>query len=379
MYQKSLGTKDPREAKVRFSPANQVCDEIFARARANRGVVDTLDDAQIKDIADAWAAHILEEDDEVRLEGLNKKGYEKVQETLDLVLPQLKHDLARGLIEATEYEFNDFLRSYGYNVLPSSPDYGRVHLAMLRSWVRAEEIVQKRHLGEAIDTPKAPEIGPRRLSGDGRSDPTKLSGAFAGWRRERKPSDRVWTEWSLALRRFVEVNGDVAVAKLDRTHIRKFKDKLIDLDLSAASIEKHITALRTALSWAVDNGLCEHNYAAGVKVRQAKVQPEARLPYEEADLEALFSSPIYTRRARPEAGGGEATYWLPLMGLYMGCRLEEIGAGSCGGRDEGRRRAVPRHQRPQCRKEREGGLLSPNSAHPSRTPAAWLRDLRRVA
>jgi hypothetical protein len=79
------------------------------------------------------------------------------------------------------------------------------------------------------------------------------------------------------------------------------------------------------LSWAVENGLCEHNYAAGVKVRQAKVQPEARLPYEDADLEALFSSPIYTCRARPKAGGGEAGYWLPLMALYMGCRLEEMG------------------------------------------------------
>jgi integrase len=298
---------------------------VFARARAGIGVIDVLDEQQVQDVADAWAAHILGEDEEQRLEGLSDREYERMQETFDMVIPKLRFELARGMVdEGTAWEFDDFLKSYGFNIPTSSADYRRVHMAMLRAWVRAIEQEQQRHKGDPIETPKAPEIGPRRLLGDG-SDPTKLSGAFDGWRRERKPSDRVWVEWSLALRRFVEVNGDVNVARLDRAHIRKFKDKLIDLGLSVASIEKHLTAIRTALSWAVDNGLCKHNVAAGVKVRQAKVKPEARLPYDDSDLEALFSSPVYRGRERPLAAGGEAAFWLPLMALFMGCRLEELG------------------------------------------------------
>jgi len=36
----------------------------------------------------------------------------------------------------------------------------------------------------------------------------------------------------------------------------------------------------------------------------------------------IFSSPIYTEGERPKAGGGEAAYWLSLIALYMGARLE---------------------------------------------------------
>lgn len=325
-YLKSLGTKDPAEAKTRFAAAFAESEAIFARARAGIGVIDTLDEQQVKDVADAWAAWVLEEDEETRLEGLSDRAYEKMQETFDIVIPKLRSELARGQVdEGTAWEFDDFLKSHGFNIPISSPDYRRVHMAMLRAWVRAIEQEQQRHRGEPIETPKAPEIGPRRLPSDDKGDPARLSGAFQGWRRERKPTERVWAEWSLALKRFVQTNGDLPLAQLKRLHIGKYKEKLIDMELSAASIEKHLTAIRTVLGWAVENGFCEHNVAAGVKVRQAKVQQESRLPYENKDLEAIFSSPIYTERARPTAAGGEAAFWLPLMALFLGCRLEEIG------------------------------------------------------
>lgn len=325
-YIKSLRTKDPREAKLLFAAAWEECEAVFARAKAGKGVVDALDDEQIRQITDAWVAHVLEENDELRFDGLSDRDYAKQQETFDIVIPALRGELARGIVDdGTAWEFDDFLKSHGFNVPTTSPDFRRVCLAMLRGWVRALDIEQKRHHGEPIDTPKAPIIGPRRVLGVTAGDPTKLSGAFNAWRVERKPSDKVWSEWSLALRRFVEVNGDVAVDKLDRAHMRKFKDALLALTLSPSSIKKHLAAMRSVLSWSVENGLCEHNVAAGIRVRDAKVQPEARMAYEDADLTVLFSSRIYVARHRPKAGGGEAAFWLPLMALYMGCRLEEMG------------------------------------------------------
>lgn len=325
-FKKTLGTKDPAEAKRLFPAALQECDEVFARARAGRGAIDRLDAAQLKAIEDAWYAHVLEEDEEERLKGVDDGAYERVQDTLDIVQHALKAELARGIIDdGTAYEFDDFLRSYGYNIPTSSPEYPKVHFAMLRSWVRALAALQQRHQGEPIETPRAPEIGPQREIVDGTNDPTKLSGAFDGWRAERKPSERVWSEWTLARRRFIETNGDVQLARLDRGHVRKFKDALIALGLSQASIKKHLSAIRSVLAWAFENGLVQHNVVAGVRVRDAKVQPEARLPYSAGDLELLFSSPIYTAGKRPRAGGGEAAFWLPLMALFLGCRLEEMG------------------------------------------------------
>ncbi len=115
------------------------------------------------------------------------------------------------------------------------------------------------------------------------------------------------------------VNVDLAVAKVDRSCLRDFKDALIELKLSTASIKKQLGAVRTVLGWAVEVGLVDHNVAAGVGVRDAKVQREARSsPYADGDLKVLFGSPIYTAGDRPGGGGGEASYWLPLMALYMG-------------------------------------------------------------
>lgn len=325
-YLKSLGTKDEREAKVLFPAALQECDAEFARARNGRAVIDVLNDVQIKEAGEAWAAHILGEDEEARLDGLSERDFADMQETFDIVLPALKADLARGRVDdGTAYEFDDFLRSHGYNVPTNSLNYRRVHMGMLRAWIRAMEQEQLRHQGEPIETPQAPEIGPKRLQGDGPRDPSKLSGAFHGWKAERKPSDKAWSEWSLALRRFIETNGDLSLPKIDRGHIRKFKDALSTKGLSTASIKKQLGAVRTVLGWAVENGSIDNNVAAGVTVRDAKVRKEARLPYADADLKVIFSSPIYTDDARPAAGGGEAAYWLPLMALYMGPRLEEMG------------------------------------------------------
>lgn len=326
-YKKSLGTKDPAEAKRLFPAALHESEAVFKRARECRATIDVLNDEQIREAGEAWAAHTLGEDEETRLEGLDDRAYAKMQETYDIVLPALKADLARGRVDdGAAWEFDDFLRSHGFNVPTNTENYRRVHMGMLRAWVRAIEQQKQRHNGEPVETPKAPEIAPRRLlTMPGKGDPAKLSGAFDGWKAERKPSAKAWSEWSLALRRFVETNGDVALSKLDKSHIRKFKDALLARELSVASIKKQLGAVRTVLGWAEENGLVEHNVAVGVGVRDARVQREARLPYADADLKVIFSSPIYTEEERPKAAGGEAAYWLPLIALYMGARLEEMG------------------------------------------------------
>lgn len=325
-YLKSLGTKDEREAKVLFPAALQESDAAFAKARGKNATVDVLNDVQIREVEEAWAAHILGEDEEVRLDGVSDRDHTRTQETLEDVLAGLKADLARGRVDdGVAWEFDDFLKSYGFNVPTNTMNYRRVHMGMLRAWIRALEGQLLRQQGEPIETPEAPEIGPRRLAPGSSSNVAKLAGAFNGWKGERKPGDKTWSEWALALRRFIETNGDLPLAKITKAHIRGYKDALLKLELRPASIKKHLSAVRTVLGWAVENGLVDDNVAAGVTVRDAKVKRERRLPYSDDDLKLIFSSPIYTDGVRPKAGGGEAAYWLPLMALYMGPRLEEMG------------------------------------------------------
>jgi hypothetical protein len=62
-----------------------------------------------------------------------------------------------------------------------------------------------------------------------------------------------------------------------------------------------------------------------MKIHNPAKEDGNRLPYDVDDLKAIFSSPIFRDGARPQGGAGEAAKWLPLIALFTGARLEEIG------------------------------------------------------
>jgi integrase len=49
-----------------------------------------------------------------------------------------------------------------------------------------------------------------------------------------------------------------------------------------------------------------------------------REPWALEELRTLFSSTIFTQGHRPVGGKGEAAFWLPLMALFTGARLNEL-------------------------------------------------------
>src|SRR5215813_11100290 len=49
-----------------------------------------------------------------------------------------------------------------------------------------------------------------------------------------------------------------------------------------------------------------------------------REPWRLEELRTLFSSAIFTQGDRPVTGKGEAAFWLPLMALFTGARLNEL-------------------------------------------------------
>lgn len=49
------------------------------------------------------------------------------------------------------------------------------------------------------------------------------------------------------------------------------------------------------------------------------------MPFDLPALKAIFSGPVYSEGTRPVCGAGDAAYWLPLLGLFTGARLEELG------------------------------------------------------
>ena len=61
--------------------------------------------------------------------------------------------------------------------------------------------------------------------------------------------------------------------------------------------------------------------------RVLRLLPEAvrgGAPFEIADLQAIFKTPVFTVGERPKGGKGEAAFWLPLLALFTGARLGEL-------------------------------------------------------
>jgi integrase len=381
----TLRTKDEKRARVLAKPVMMKFDRILAQAEAllvEHPVRTELTDTEIKQIADYFYAHELGADEEIREggigsdpgfasihrqlteagikfetpfdvaeengSGLSDRMMLKIGESVSIVLPAAKEALARGNVNFIRDELNMLLQVFGINLDPACADYRKVALAVIKAFVRALEDVGARHRGEAIDSPKLIEP-----SSEAPVSGCSLRAAYEGWEKmePRKPSTQL--EFSRGIDRFIELHGNLGVVHINRRHVREYRDaaqlvpkhragKLKDAPLPvlvewsrehpgtvcivAATVNKWLSCLGAVLNWARKNGLIPDDVVwsdpvAGLRLPVARSQ---RQPWEPEELSLLFGSPIYLRRERPAGGKGEAAYWLPLLGLFSGARLNEL-------------------------------------------------------
>jgi integrase len=95
---------------------------------------------------------------------------------------------------------------------------------------------------------------------------------------------------------------------LDRTDIVK---------MSTKSVNKHVGGMGGLLRYCLDIGIVTVNYATGLKLSEKGRVDEERSSYSIKDLKAVVSN-LPRKSSLPER------YWIPLIGMYSGMRLNEI-------------------------------------------------------
>lgn len=145
------------------------------------------------------------------------------------------------------------------------------------------------------------------------------------WASQSEKRPRTLLEARTAARRLLEVAKGTSASQIQKAHAIELKDKLLEQGKSIATIQKQINLLKAIYEVAVANDLVRHNPFTGVKLVKPKVVQKARVPFDNDDLKRIFNSSIYTNGDRPRRGAGEAAFWLPLIALWSGMRLEEIG------------------------------------------------------
>lgn len=103
--------------------------------------------------------------------------------------------------------------------------------------------------------------------------------------------------------------------------------------ISDVTINGYLVRLTAVLSWAAREGWIDRNPWAGLKIALAASRARRREPFSIAQLNTLLAAPLYTGcvddgqgfgrpgLARPRRG----RFWMALIGLYSGLRLNEIG------------------------------------------------------
>lgn len=267
-----------------------------------------------------------------------------------------RHD--PGIVRA---ETRQAMRRHQIPIDPTSATYHQVGMAVLRAHVRAFDAMVRRQKGDIVDTPPPPppEDVARSPSAKAQAGP-KLSEAFAGWQEgagaagTRKPRPRTLLEARAAVRWFTELHGDMRLGEIAKSHAREYQralamvptrlpanlrrlplGKLVKRTMDghlrgAGTINKSLNMCAAIVSYAQREGLLDHlpdyvnPFGKDVKLRVDRREEEGRDLFEPSDLAAIFAAGVFTNGDRPAAGAGEAAFWLPLIALLSGMRLDEI-------------------------------------------------------
>lgn len=383
-WKQSLRTKKPDEAKNRTARVLAACMDAFNSAtRLKRGEpavaaqVAHLDASTLAELEANTIAALLGNDAAARADGDDRRHLQTEEERAqwpdlmpvsisgkgmaedffavhgDLIeedLAAYQGKLARSDPSIVRVETAAALRPYGLDGNLSRDEVHEAGLAVLRGHVKAYRLMLDRQRGEPVDTPKPTSSkGPR------------LSEAFTSWKTggdvkgAKQPGANTIREAEHAVRRFKEWHGDLRLGDISREKVREFREALAKVptrlkgDLRklplrevlkhpdavgppahASTINKSLQLLSAVVSDAVRDGHMDtvpgfaNPFDKGMKLAIDKRLVEDRQIFEPADLRAIFGAGVFVAGDRPNGGGGEAAFWLPLIGLLSGARQSEI-------------------------------------------------------
>jgi len=151
-----------------------------------------------------------------------------------------------------------------------------------------------------------------------------LSELVDKWAAERTPRPKTISKMRNVIARFVKAVGVKPIEQVSKRDVVAFKDELLASGSSAANVNQYLTELNVLLNFATQQAVIETNPAHGIRVKVNASPRDKRLPFDLPALTAIFNSPVYIKGERPTGGKGEAAYWLPLLALYTGARIEEL-------------------------------------------------------
>ena len=189
-----------------------------------------------------------------------------------------------------------------------------------------------------------------------------LSEALAAWKEGngvvggRKPRGQTVIEADMAVRHWMQLYGDMQIGEIGKKMVQDYaaaismvpaalKAELRELALpdllkrdltklrrrSASTVNKSLQMVSAIIERArtksdLDEASHWPNHFKAERIESDATAEDDRLPFTAADLRSIFiTGPVHGQGKRPKGGRGEAAHWLPLLALFTGARLAELG------------------------------------------------------
>ncbi|WP_421477848.1 DUF6538 domain-containing protein [Agrobacterium tumefaciens] len=384
---KSLRTRDPAEAKIRFAKAIAEIEERWSRLRGElteltpREAFSLAGELHREFVADRENNPRLSIQERHALEagkvilGIAKFPTTYVDGTPLKLTPRQIRDRTYGEKQARDNAdlINAFLIKRGLRLKDSSRklfDDAVMHAVVMGRQVLVQRM--NNNFGPHPEASRFPVLENRKLnsgvtpSSAETPGAVKLSDAIAEWVSEKSRKDGDWVKGSaeaneLWAKRFQELVGDRPLTEYNKADARSFKKALRclppnflqkehfrKLDFTRA-VEKAATAefepmsdrnvnkilgfVRAFWNWAEgEYDDVPPNPFRGMNLRIKTKARDERDPFTSEQLQTIFNAPLYTGCMSAKSyltqgehvPSGESIYWVPLIGLFTGARSGEI-------------------------------------------------------
>lgn len=139
----------------------------------------------------------------------------------------------------------------------------------------------------------------------------------------------------------VRIIGDLPMSHVTRKDAQTFRETALQLPpratqqparslrklaenaestISVTTFNHYVKHLKTIFTYAIQEGYAERNPFDGLQIKQKTKANTLRSRFTSEDLKRLFSPEVYESKEQGKA----YRYWLPLLGLYTGARLNEL-------------------------------------------------------
>ena len=309
-----------------------------------------LNDDQIKAFAKAYFEQQLQKlpaefrpEKKLTLEGIKAEisGYsspESIFNSIDSEKLQLRLDLMAGNHENIINELQALLHEHGINfdeVDQSDPSFAQLCQNFLNARIQALDAFKSKIEGKPIPndlgTVKAPPISAEPFHKEPATPATKAVSLKEVldeyWkRREVNWSGAAYESYERYSRRLLQHFGeDRPIDTIDYKAMELFRDELKATGnkgkpIAIKTVNLHLEFYSGLFNHAIQSGRIIHNPVSGVKFSDKRKKQGLNDPFPQTDLIKLFHSDRY-RNDTFEKGW---MFWLPILLLYTGARVEEL-------------------------------------------------------